>query len=274
MSSTRNLSNEYTINLVGRQHYLLELKKIEKDFHQDTWTTMTRDLMHNLDHPLFDIKANYLTFLIDNRKSLPHTCGKWAPVIAATLGQLAQEMRLASRLFEFRHWDYGILSDALEVLRYSIFDFLGPIAMLLHHYCDQSKDVQYPGTVTAGASSQLQTYGEVGTLCYQSMIYAEIELCNLMTHLSRGQQAKDGFLTHEEMLPEELPSLKILRDTVNTPVANQVPTATFTELVIQNQIALQRRSIITTLGHTDLSNRYICMSPMHLLPTFTDFHHL
>lgn len=131
--------------------------------------------------------------------------------------------------------------------------------MLLHYYCSRRKDVEYTGSVMIGTSNCLRTFGQVGNLCIQSMIDAEIALLNLITHLSRGQQDRDASL-------KELHPLKLFTDRIKTPVVDQVPTASFTELVIQNQIILRRRSVITTLDSTNLTNRYICMSAVRFSP--------
>jgi hypothetical protein len=124
---------------------------------------MTRDLFHNLDHPLFDVRASFVTFLNDRKKELPERCARWALPVCVVLMQLATEMRLAVDLVEFRNWDDGILKDALETLRYSIYDFLGPIAFLLRNYYNAKGDKKYTCSVKVGASASLETFGQVGT---------------------------------------------------------------------------------------------------------------
>jgi hypothetical protein len=252
-------------NLDGRQYFLQELPAVEQIFELDTWTMMTRDLFHNLDHPLFDIRASFVTFLNDRKKELPDRCAKWALPVCVVLMQLATEIRLAVDLVEFRNWDDRILKDALEALRYSIYDFLGPIAFLLRNYCNAKRDENYTGGVKVGASASLKTFGQVGNFCMKCMIDVELALMSLMLHLSRGQATQDGHEAHEQMKLAELKPLRLLRDLMATPVANKVPTATFTELVLQNQSIIQRRSIVTALDSTNLvpATNYICMSPVH-----------
>lgn len=111
---------------------------------------MTRDLFHNLDCPLLYVRAVFVTLLNDYKKDLPKTCAKWALPIYLVLRQLAIEMRLTVDLLKFGNWDDGILKDALEALRYSIFDFLGPIVMVLQYYCNANKDEKYTGGVKIG----------------------------------------------------------------------------------------------------------------------------
>lgn len=268
----KNMANErlpdFASNLNGREHFLQELPKIEQTLDRDTWTRMTRDLFHNLDRPVSDVRASFFTFLTDNLRVLPVNCAKWALPVVMVLRQLANEMRFTVEYLEFRNWDDGILDDALEVLRYSIYDFLGPIAMLLHYYCREKKDVKYTGTIRLG-TSHIDTFGQVGSLCIQSMIDAEIALAHLITHLSRGQVKRDVGTDLEE---HTLTALELFRERLLTPpIADQVPTASFTELLIQNQISVQRRSIVTTLDSTICFNRYICMSSVQSPPTSADF---
>lgn len=261
----------YASSVDGRKYFLQELPKVEQVFDKDTWTRMTRDLFHSLDRPIFDIRASFNTFLTDNKNQLPLRCAKWAHPVAMVLRQLATEMRLAVELLEFRNWDDGILNDALEGLRYSIYDFLGPIATVLYHYCNEKKDVKYTGRVIIGASDDLSTFGQVGNLCIRCMIDAEIALLNLIFHLGRGRAARDGVETDKETLLRDFQSLKMFKDLITTPVFDQVPTATFTELVVQNQSTLRRRSIITTLDSTNLANRYICTFSVYSCSISTDF---
>jgi hypothetical protein len=97
------------------------------------------------------------------------------------------------------------------------------------------------------------------------MIDVELALISLMLHLSRGQAAQDGYEAHEQMRLAALRPLRSFKNLMATPVANKMLTATFTELVIQNQSIIQRRSIITTLDSTNLIpvTNYICISPVH-----------
>lgn len=57
-----------------------------------------------------------------------------------------------------------------------------------------------------------------------------------------------------------------------TPVANKVPTATFTEPVIQNQSVMGWRSIVTSLGNTDVVSASDCiyMSTVYYFQTQAD----
>jgi hypothetical protein len=257
-------------NVDGRQYFLRELAKVERTPDRETWTRMTRDLFHNLDHPLFDVKASFVAFLTDQKKELPLRCAKWALPVCAVLRQLAIEMRLAVDLVEYRNWDDGILKDALEALRYSIYDFLGPIAMILRDYCNANRDERYPGSARSGISRPhpLQTFGQVGDFCIKCLVNAELAYMSLMLRLSQGQAARDGVDAHEKTKLAELEPLGLFRDRVATPVANKVPTATFTELVIQNQSIISRRSIVTTLDDMNMvpaTNR-ICMSFVHFFP--------
>jgi hypothetical protein len=259
------LNPEWASNLDGRQYFLRGLHTVEQKFDRDTWTRMTRDLFHNLDHPLFDVRASFVTFLNDRKKELPERCAKWALPVCVVLRQLATEIRRAVDLVEFRYWNDGILKDALEALRYSIYDFLGPIAMLLRDYCCAKADKKYADKVKIGTSGSLETWGQVGNFCIKCMVDAELALMGLILHLSRGQAMRDGL---EKMELADLEPLKVFKGIVATPVANRVPTATFTELVIQNQSIIQRRSIVTTLDGTNLApaTNYICMSFVHFFP--------
>lgn len=54
---------EYASNVDGRQYLLRELPNVEQTYDRETWTRMTRDLFHNLDRPLFDVRAVFVTFL-------------------------------------------------------------------------------------------------------------------------------------------------------------------------------------------------------------------
>ena len=256
---------EFASNLDGRQYFLQGLRTVEQNFDRDTWTRMTRDLFHNLDHHLFDVRASFVTFLNDRKKDLPRMCAKWALPVCVVLRQLTTEMRLAVDLVEFRNWDDGILKDALEALRYSIYDFLRPVAFILRNYYNAKEDKKYTGGVKIGTSASLETFGQVGNFCMKCMIDAELALVGLLLHLSRGQAMRDGHKANEQMEVAELEPLRLFKDLMATPVANKVPTATFTELVIQNQTIIQRRSIVTTLDSTNPvpATNYICMSFDH-----------
>lgn len=259
---------EYASNVDGRQYLLRELPTVEQTYDRDTWTRMTRDLFHNLDCPLFDVRAVFGTFLNDYKKDLPKTCAKWAFPICLALRQLAIEMRFTVDLLKFEDWDDGILKDALEALRYTIFDFLGPIVMVLQHYCNANKDILYTGGVKIGDSDFLSTFGKIGTFCIKCLVNAELALMSLMLHLSLGQEKRDGEDFSQTTKLADLRTLRSYKDLVATPVANKVPTATFTELVIQNQSVMCRRSIVTTLGNTDAvsASDRICMSTVHYFP--------
>lgn len=270
-SSRNGLSGEDLFPLNGRKYFLKELPKVELAFGEDTWTRMTRDLFQNLDRPIFDIRASFTTFLTDTKRELSIRCAKWALSVAVALRQLATEMRLAVDLLEFRNWDEGILKDALEALRYSIYDFLGPIATVLNHYCNKKKNVKYTAGIKKGISINFTTFDQVGNFCIQCMINAEIALVNLVFHLSRGRAAQDREKPHKETLLKDLSSLMKFKDLVITPIIDQVPTATFTELVIQNQSTSRRRSIVTALDSTNLANKYICMFTVyHFCPASTN----
>jgi hypothetical protein len=218
--ATRAVIPGFASNLDGRQYFLQELRTVEQNFDRDTWTRMTRDLFHNLDHPLFDVRASFATFLDDRKKDLPQRCAKWALPVCVVLRQLATEMRLAVDLVEFRNWDDGILKDALEALRYSIYDFLGPIAILLRNYCNAKKDEKYTGSVKIGTSGSLETFGQVGNFCMKCMIDAELALMGLMLHLSRGQATRDGHAANEQMELAELEPLRLFKGLVASPVAH------------------------------------------------------
>lgn len=263
---------DYASNVDGRQYLLRELPNVEQTYDRETWTRMTRDLFHNLDRPLFDIRAVFVTFLNDYKKDLPKTCAKWAFPVCLVLRQLAIEMRLTVDLLKFGDWDDGILKDALEALRYSIFDFLGPIVMVLHNYCNANKDEKYTGGVKIGVSDFLGTFGEVGNFCINCLVNAELALMSLMLHLSLGQANRDGQRFSQTTELADLQALRYYKDLVATPVANKVPTATFTELVIQNQSLMCRRSIVTTLGNTDIvsASDRICMSTVHYFQAQAD----
>ena len=129
----------------------------------------------------------------------------------------------------------------------------------------QRKIKNNTGSVQIGTSSSLETFGQVGNFCMKCMIDAELALMGLMLHLSRGQATRDGHKANEQMKLAELEPLRLFKDLMATPVANKVPTATFTELVIQNQSIIQRRSIVTTLDSTNPvpATNYICMSFVH-----------
>lgn len=266
-------NTEYSSNVDGRLYLLRELPNVEQTYDRETWTRMTRDLFHNLDRPLFDVRAVFATFLNDYKKDLPKTCAKWAFPVCLVLRQLAIEMRLSVDLLNFGDWDDGILKDALEALRYSIFDFLGPIVMVLQTYCNANKDEKYTGGVKIGVSDFLGTFGEVGNFCIQCLVNAELALISLMLHLSLGQTIRDGGGSFSQTTKiVDLRALRYYKDLVATPVANKVPTATFTELVIQNQSVMCRRSIVTTLGTTDAvsASDRICMSTLHYFQARAD----
>lgn len=263
---------DYASNVDGRQYLLRELPNVEQIYDRETWTRMTRDLFHNLDRPLFDIRAVFDTFLNNYKKDLPKLCAKWAFPVCSVLRRLAIEMRLTVDLLMFRDWDDGILKDALEALRYSIFDFLGPIVMVLQHYCNANKDEKYTRGIKIGVSDFLGTFGEVGTFCVKCLVNAELALMSLMLHLSLGQAKQHQSRFCQTTKLADLPTLRCHKDLVATPLANKVPTATFTELVIQNQSVMCRRSIVTTLGNThaaSASNR-ICMSTVHYFQARAD----
>ena len=88
---------------------------------------------------------------------------------------------------------------------------------------------------------------------------------SLMLHLSLGQAKRDGRVFSQMTKLADLRTVRSYKDLVATPVANKVPTATFTELVIQDQSDMCRRSIVTTLGNTDAvsASDRICMSTVY-----------
>ncbi len=175
---------DYASNIDGRQYLLQELPNIEQTYDRETWTRIIRDLFHNLDCPFFDVRAVFVTFLNESKKDISKTCAKWAFPVCAVLRQLAIEMRFTIGLLKFGDWDDGILKTALEALRYSIFDFLGPIVMVLQHYCNANKDEKYIGGVKTGVLSSLETYAQVGAFCIKCLVSAELALMCLILHLS------------------------------------------------------------------------------------------
>lgn len=101
---------------------------------------------------------------------------------------------------------------------------------------------------------------------------AELALMSLMLHLSLGQAKRDGRVFSQMTKLADLRTVRSYKDLVATPVANKVPTATFTELVIQDQSVMCRRSIVTTLGNTDAvsASDRICMFTVYYFPARAD----
>lgn len=101
---------------------------------------------------------------------------------------------------------------------------------------------------------------------------AELALMSLMLHLSLGQAKRDGRVFSQMTKLADLRTVRSYKDLVATPVANKVPTANFTELVIQDQSVMCRRSIVTTLGNTDAvsASDRICMSTVYYFPARAD----
>ena len=256
---------QYSSDLNGRQHILQGLPAVEEKYDRDTWTRITRDLFLGLDRPYFDMRARLTKFCEENKNKLPLSCAKWALPLCGVLQQLASEARLVAELIEFRNWDDGILKDALEALRYSIFDYFGPIAMLLQDYCNEKYDEPFTGTTTIGNPSiHLGTFGEVGTFCKNCLINAEIALMDFMLHVALGQHKRDGWPSDAQGTLEYPVAFNVFYQVLETPVADRVPTMTFLELVIQNQCAIQRRSVVTVLDQTNLDSatEEICKSPV------------
>jgi hypothetical protein len=137
----------------------LQLSKI---FDLGTWTRMTRDLFHNLDHPLFDVRASFVTFLTIGKRSYRRGAQD-GPFLSAWCS-CNSPPRCA---LQSTWWNSGtgttVSKDALETLRYSIYDFLGPIALLLRNYYNAKGDKKYTCSVKVGASAPLETFGQVGT---------------------------------------------------------------------------------------------------------------
>lgn len=88
---------------------------------------------------------------------------------------------------------------------------------------------------------------------------------SLILYLSIRQAKQDGKNFTQIAKLANLLTLRSYKYFIITPVANKVPIATFTKLVIQNQIVMCQRSIVITLSNTDAVSAYnrICMFTIH-----------
>lgn len=253
---------EYASNEHGRGYFMRALRMIERNYDSGTWTRMTNDLFHKVNYPSFNIRALLFTFLKDQTPHLQKYCIKWAIPVCNTLNQLTREIYFAIELFQFQEWDDAILKDALEAVRYSIYDFLGPILRVLQLHCQNIEPSTEAGVVNS--SRPLETFGEVADYCRECRVAVEIAFGALLFHLSHGQAKRDGIPPSNEDKLKQAESFNILKLQTH-PAVNEAPTATFTELVVQNQAIALRRSIVTTLDAVDLNpaTGYICILFTH-----------
>lgn len=230
----------------------------------DNWTGMARDPFYNLDNIRSNSRTYFRTFLIDNKKVIPRHCAKWAIPVCKALRQLVTEMRLAIDLMNYNDWNEDILKDAFEVLRYSIYDFLKPLAMVLRAHCNQKKDDKYIDETRTGAPDSLETFGDVGDFCFSCVDDAEDAFTDFRYHLIQGRGEGDPYNFPHVNEAAELQRPEVENTLTGSPVADKVPAATFTELVLQNQIIRRQRSILTSLDKPDAATKCICMSFIHI----------
>ncbi|KAH6973835.1 hypothetical protein BKA56DRAFT_592622 [Ilyonectria sp. MPI-CAGE-AT-0026] len=233
----------------SRQFFLNQLPSVEQQHHLDRWKRLTKDLFHSLEYPRFDAKDSIVALLRDNNnsknKQLWLKCAKWAIPVCMVLRQLATEMRMAVELVESGKWEDSVVIDALETLRFSIDDFYGPLARLLADFCRAKKGEKYSNSIKLEPPDRLETFGQVGKFCIQSITDAEMAFGHLVLHWGKERDCLDGS-------PLNLKSSSLFAAFVAAPAASKVPAATFTELVIRQQVGIQRRSIVTTLDGKNL----------------------
>lgn len=238
----------------SRQFFLNQLPSVEQDHHLNRWKRLTKDLFHSLEYPRFDTKKSIEDLLKDD-KNLRLKCAKWAIPVCMVLRQLATEMRMAVELVESGKWEESVVIDALEKLRFSIDDFYGPLARILADYCRANKGEKYSNSIKLESPDRLETFGQVGKFCIQSITDAEMAFGHLVLHWGKERDCLDGS-------PLNLKPSSLFAAFVAAPAASKVPAATFTELVIRQQVGVQRRSIVTTLDGKNMvpSTKHICMS--------------
>ncbi|RMJ11829.1 hypothetical protein CDV36_008549 [Fusarium kuroshium] len=227
----------------ARHFFLEQLHTVEKNFHLDDWKRLTKDLFNSLEYPNFDAKASISAFLRDQGKRLRTNCAKWAIPVCMVLRQLATEMRMAVDLVESVKWEKNVVIDALETLRFSIDDFYGPLARILAGYCMEKKDEINSNSIMLEPPDRLDTFGQVGKFCIDSITDAEMAFGNLVLHWGNDSNEGDCFVTRGL----DLKSWDLFPAFAAAPAANKVPSATFTELLIRQRAGLQRRSIVTAL---------------------------
>lgn len=189
-------------------------------------TRLTRDLFYNLDHPDFDKRESFTTLIQSPR--IGSRCAIYADSFSDVLSQLAKEIRIAIKLLNYQDWNDDILGDALKTLHYQIYDFFGPIAQFLWSQCNRNPEKQYKGR---GQRESSLTFDAASKLLKTSFVEAELAFHAFLHHLVSGKESylKPDHLTSDMMISE-------FRTLAADRAVHKIPTATFTELVIQNMV--------------------------------------
>lgn len=188
-------------------------------------TRLTRELFYNLNHPDFDKRESFTTLIGNSR--IGSRCAIYANTFSKVLSQLAKEIRIAIKLLNYQDWNDDILGDALKTLHYQIYDFFGPIAQFLWSQCNRNPEEKYKD---GGQRESPSTFGAVSKLLKTSFVEVELAFHAFLHHLVSG---KESYLKPDHLTSDMISEFRTL---AADRAVHKVPTATFTELVIQNMV--------------------------------------
>ncbi|KAL9615775.1 MAG: hypothetical protein Q9160_009271 [Pyrenula sp. 1 TL-2023] len=233
------------------------------------------DPLHYLDQPLFDIKVSLCEFANNDTSYFRLNYADWAPHVCKALDGLTFVIRTAISSLEFREWDGDVLRDAVDSLRYYIFDFYGPVALILQH-CSQCEQTVWKRDWPVENGKSSDKPNDIGEDCVQSLLKAEFFFMTFILHLSIGQVTQDGKDSREKAVLVRHIFEDWSKELVTSPVPDTVPAVGFLELVVRNQMWKNRAALSAELNQneTDAAARFIGLSPLALsftLPLFPRF---
>jgi hypothetical protein len=172
----------------------------------------------------------------------------------------AKEIRIAIKLLNYQDWNDNILEDALKTLHYQIYDFFGPIAQFLWSQCNRNPENEYED---GGQGESLSTYGAVGKLLKTSFVEAELAFHAFLLHLVSGTES---YLKSHHRTSDVISEFRTL---AADRAVHRVPTTTFTELVIQNMVLRERKSIQNAdpAHATSCISEFLVISPILHAPS-------
>lgn len=200
----------------GREYLLELLPKIQND---NLWKIITRDLFEQKDrHHLWRLEV-YNRFAELNENELDKNCRDWTLAGTEWLQQIAFDIRFATSLFSPDKWDPHISQDFINLLALTLQLFQGKQKCLgkIKHHCQNLKTSDQPEPqVIAGEFDTWRTY-------------VNDNLRKLVDSL--GYHKHKNWDKHNRRM--------------NLQEGDKVPGATFSELLIQNEIQRHRSKIVS-----------------------------
>ena len=204
----------------GREYLLLELlPKIQDD---NVWKIITRDLLEQKDrHHLWRLEMCDRFAELTNDE-LEKNCCDWTLAGTEWLQQIAFDIHFATNLLLPEEWDPHILQDFMNLLAFTLQLFQGKEKCLgkVKEHCENLKITDQPALIRP------QEIAEEFNMWRKYVNNKFRNLVNLVNYDKHGNWDEHNIrMTLQE--------------------GDKVSGATFTELLIQNEIQRQRRKIVS-----------------------------